>query len=88
MSAKDVVAKAKAAGIKLTTAYVYVIRSHKGKRSGGTGAKPGPRPGGGGGASRSHESAFRKMVLDMGIPRARKLVADVESRLAALIRGP
>lgn len=33
------------------------------------------------------ESSFRRLVLELGLPRARKLIADVEQQLSALIAG-
>jgi hypothetical protein len=47
MPAVDVVAKAKAAGLKISPAFVYAIRSKsrsKGKGAKGSGAKRGPKP--------------------------------------------
>ncbi|HEX3595587.1 MAG TPA: hypothetical protein VHU80_10805 [Polyangiaceae bacterium] len=45
MPAVDVVAKAKAANLKLTPAFVYAIRSKsRNKTAGGPGAKRGPKP--------------------------------------------
>jgi hypothetical protein len=43
LSAAEVVEKAKAKGIELTTAFVYSIRSQA--KSKAKGAKPGPKPG-------------------------------------------
>jgi len=47
MPAADVVAKAKAANLKLTPAFVYAIRSKSRTKGKGRGAKRGPKPAGG-----------------------------------------
>ncbi|MEO7112599.1 MAG: hypothetical protein ABI183_19290 [Polyangiaceae bacterium] len=99
MPAKEVVAKAKAAGMTLSEKHVYVIRSDAKKRSakkkaGGGSAKGSAAPStlatksvassSGGGAN---ETNFRKLVLALGIPKSRSLVSDVERRLNQLISG-
>jgi hypothetical protein len=70
LTAKEVVAKAKAKGIKLSTAYVYVLRSKSGSKSNG---KPGPKPKGG------IEEQFLNVALDVGIGRAGELLERVRS---------
>jgi len=98
-SAKEVVAKAKAAGMKISEAYVYAIRSSSRARAGKAPGVVG-RPRGSGsraaeGAStastaagaRGAEATFRKLVLDLGIRRSRALLDEVESKLARLIAG-
>jgi hypothetical protein len=96
--AKEVVAKAKAAGMTLSEKHVYVIRSDAKKRSakkkaGGaskghvattSSAAKAVTQGAGGG---SNETNFRKLVLALGIPKAKSLVTDVERRLNQLISG-
>jgi hypothetical protein len=99
--AKEVVAKAKAAGMTLSEKHVYVIRSDAKKRS----AKNAKKKAGGGAAPKAHapsslatksvstggggahETNFRKLVLALGIPKAKSLVTDVERRLNQLISG-
>jgi hypothetical protein len=96
--AKEVVAKAKAAGMTLSEKHVYVIRSDAKKRSAKKKAGGGSAKGNaghstlaaksvassGGGAN---ETNFRKLVLALGIPKSRSLVTDVERRLNQLISG-
>lgn len=96
--AKEVVAKAKAAGMTLSEKHVYVIRSDAKKRSakkkaGGGSSKGSAGPSSlaaksvassGGGAN---ETNFRKLVLALGIPKSKSLVSDVERRLNQLISG-
>jgi hypothetical protein len=90
LKAAEVVSKGKAAGLDFAVEYVYAVRQNAKKL----------KTGGGGGASKatahkasaaSHggpaESTFRKLVVELGISRARALVSDVESKLAALVRG-
>jgi len=79
VSAKDVVAKAKAAGFKISEAYVYTIRSTT-KRKGNGRSKTVPPSG-------SPEVTFRTLVLQLGVVRARALLSDVEAKLARLIAG-
>lgn len=88
LPAKEVVARARAAGIKLTTAQVYGTRSYT-RKSGGRG--PG-RPRGTarattGQPARTAEAAFKKLVIDLGVRRARELLDDVEHTLRRLVEG-
>lgn len=87
MSAKDVVAKAKAQGITLTENYVYTIRSaakNKAKK-GGTGRGPGRPKGSRGGASSSgSEQGFIEHALDIGLGNAEKLLARLRARIRSV----
>jgi hypothetical protein len=80
MSAKEVIEKAKAAGHKLTPAYVYVIRS-KGSSKGR--AKPGPKPGRGRSGSNggSAERALIDAALELGFSRARQVLDAAQARI-------
>ena len=78
LTAKEVVAKAKAAGIKLSTGYVYVLRSSSGG-SKPNGLKPGPKPKGS-----SDEAAFLNLALDVGVARAEELLRRVRSAARSL----
>jgi hypothetical protein len=88
--AKEVVAKAKAANLALSENYVYNVRattkSSVRKKGRGDGApkqspkKPSSRSG-------SSEANFRRLVVDLGLARARALLGEVESGLQALISG-
>lgn len=72
--AKDVVAAAKKQGIKLTERYVYVIRSSdkaKAKRGKGPGRVAGRRGG-------DAETALRSAIAELGLSRARQVMAEVE----------
>lgn len=79
MSAKDVVAKAKSEGITISEAYVYSIRSSS-RRKGGLGARSRR-------AGQSTETTFRKLVFEMGLPKARAVLDDLEKKLGDLIEG-
>jgi hypothetical protein len=85
MSAKDVVNKAKEAGIKLTEAYVYTIRSSSKRAGGRRGATPG-RPGRPTNAS-SQDTRFRELALGIGLDRAKALLSEMEGKLRRLIQG-
>jgi hypothetical protein len=72
--AKEVVAAAKKRGIHLTERYVYVIRSSdkaKAKRGKGPGRIGGRRGG-------DAETALRSAIAELGLSRARQVMADVE----------
>jgi hypothetical protein len=101
MSAKDIVAHAKAAGIELTEKYVYKARTpRKGAKAA---AKPAtavrPVPVAKAPATvqaptppktaptGSDEVALRKLVLALGVTRSRQLLDELERGLAALIAG-
>lgn len=95
MSAKEVIDKGKAAGIKLTDRYVYSIRS-KAKVRGGTPARRG-RPRGAGakgiaisergasGASGALESRFFDVALDLGLSKAEALLSNLRARVKQAI---
>jgi hypothetical protein len=93
MSANDVVAAAAKRGMKLTANHVYAVRSTSkpgrprkaaAKR---VSAKPTGRGPGRPSARAGSESTFRRLVLEMGIARAKILVGEVEEKLAALVAG-
>lgn len=93
LSAKDVVAKAKAAGLTLTENYVYTIRSAaKNKSKKGTGRGPG-RPKGSKSASVSMgsngslEKNFVESALELGLGNAEKLLAKLRSRIRSVALG-
>ncbi len=75
LTANEVSEKARQAGLKITPGYVYEIRSSAKRRA----AKPT--------AATSPDAAFRRLVLDLGVVRAKALLADVEKALQALVSG-
>jgi hypothetical protein len=88
MSAKDVLAKGKAAGLKLSEKYVYVIRSKAkagGKRK-GPGRGKGKRAPSVAGLAGAIDARFATLVLDIGLARAETILRNLraKARSAAL----
>src|SRR5437763_14108773 len=82
MPAKDVVEKAKEAGLKLTTAYVYVIRSQArtgGKKSAAR-ANAAPR------APRDAEAKLIAAASEIGLTRSIELLTLEKARVMRLLR--
>jgi hypothetical protein len=77
LSAKEVIAKAKAKGIKITAAYVYVIRSQGGIKKRG---KPGPKPRSAAGDA-GIDRQFIGLALEIGFGRAQQLLDDARARI-------
>lgn len=93
MPAKEVSSRAKAAGLVISPGYVYEIRSstRRKQKGGARAASPAStaRRRGRASAQAGHPSdaAFRKMVLELGLGRARMLLEDVERKLRDMIAG-
>ena len=101
--AKALVVEAKKRGMTLTEHYIYKVRATKlppgplsRGQSGGNGsaaaaARVSARAGGGGplasGGTPKDERDFRALVIEIGVQRARELIAEVEGQLAAIIAG-
>jgi hypothetical protein len=69
--ARDVVAAAKNAGIKLSERYVYVIRSSdRAKARAGGSAR---------GRGKGAENSLRQAIAELGLGRARQVLAEMES---------
>jgi hypothetical protein len=91
MTARQVVEAAAAQGMALTEHFVYNIRSTAKKKAGkskltaAVAAQASAR--GTGRAGRAQESTFRRLILALGLDRAKKLVSEVEAKLTALIAG-
>jgi hypothetical protein len=82
LPAKEVVEKAKEAGLKLTTAYVYVIRSQArtgSKKS--NGAAPTRRP-----ASKDAEARLIAAASEIGLTRSIELLTQEKARVLKLLR--
>lgn len=95
MSAKEVIEKGNAVGLKLTDKYIYSIRS-KSKVSGKSKGKPGRPPKvqsapsvGGKSQSQVTDSSLEKrlmsLALDLGLTRAEQLLASLRTNIAQLI---
>ena len=96
MSAKEVIDKGKAAGIKLTDRYVYSIRSKAKVRGGTPGRRGRPRGAGGklaltgsgrgqGAANGGLESRFFDVALDLGLSKAEALLSNLRARVKQAI---
>jgi hypothetical protein len=82
--AKDVVSKAKAAGLKLNVDYVYKVRSGPGGKA--SPAKRGPgRPPSAPAATRVHadgvEQQLARLLVEHGLDRVQRLVSEIHGRL-------
>ena len=89
MNVKEVVEAGAKQGIKLSRAYVYNIRNTARKKANKPGRKRGrpPKP-----AATAHPTAaagddwqFKKMVLDIGLKKARALMAELESDFRTIV---
>jgi hypothetical protein len=95
MSAKEVIDKGKAAGIKLTDRYVYSIRSKAKVRGGTPGRRGRPRgtgnkgailaTGRGGSGGGALESRFFDVALDLGLSKAESLLSNLRARVKQAI---
>jgi hypothetical protein len=91
MSAKEVLAKGKAAGLKLTEAYIYSIRSKAKGREGKPAARRGRPPKAVSAAASSSlassssggglERQFLSLALDLGLSRAESLLANLRAKV-------
>ncbi len=93
LTPREIVARAKTAGVKLDVGYVYNVR---GKSKASTKKRGRPTTKSTNGAttpattshgSSSNEVTFRKLVYELGVGRAKSLLGDVEAKLSALIAG-
>jgi hypothetical protein len=83
LPAKEVVDKAKEAGLKLTTAYVYVIRSQARtgkKKSSSSSAPHAPRP------SKDAEARLVAAASEIGLTRSIALLQREKERVVRLLR--
>lgn len=101
MPAIKVVEKAKEAGLVLTAQYVYKVRSLTKSAKARSKASPAPVAKKSAVAKKvaapkavrktavpfsSHEAAFRKFVLQLGVQKSKALLNDVERKLRALVK--
>jgi hypothetical protein len=92
--ASDVIAAAAKLGMKLTANHVYAVRS-SGKPAGRAKAatvSAGSVPGRRGRPPKSDtvssvESTFRRLVIELGVSNAKRLLSEVEEKLKALVAG-
>lgn len=93
-TANQIAALAKKAGIKMSVGLVYTTRAYDKKKKGGASkakSKPGPKsktpklqvfPGGSGGS----EADLKKAALEVGFPRALKVVEDLARKFESVQR--
>ena len=96
MTAKDVVAKGKAAGLTLTEKHVWAIRSDSKKRKSNNAAKKATAPKKvsvattskkNGVAAHNAEDLLRTAALALGLPRAMSLLQAEHDRMRRLLGG-
>lgn len=86
--AKEVVAKAKAAGITLSDAYVYNVRATSKTRKAGAGTRGprrGPAPTVNVGGGRGAEELLRAVAAELGLARAIGVLQAEHSRVRRLL---
>jgi hypothetical protein len=80
MSAAEVVAEAHKAGIKISPAHVYVIRSNankSGKKTNGRSRRPSGRPQAAVGTRNGLEQQLEALIMDLGFARAEELLGSI-----------
>jgi hypothetical protein len=92
LAPKQIIEKAKAAGLKLDVSYVYNVRGKTKTSSKKRGRPPVTTSTNGAAApSANHDSStevtFRRLVLTLGFGRAKSLLGEFETKLSALIAG-
>jgi hypothetical protein len=93
MTAAEIIAKAKAAKMTLTSSLVYAVRGRKTSKverhRGGPQKKVGGRRTAGGTPvpAGGTELSFRKLAFDLGINRSRELLNELEQRLREIVEG-
>jgi hypothetical protein len=87
LSAAEVVAKGKAAGIKLTPGHVYTIRAAAKRKDDAPRAARGRKPAGSGRATAGspREREFVALVLELGLVEAEAMLARIRSRIGSAI---
>ncbi len=85
MAAKEIVEKAKAAGVKLTTAYVYVLRSQSRKKPGGKAVHKQSRTSRVG--NHKAEDLLRAVAAELGLANAMSILQSEQDRVHRMLRG-
>lgn len=84
MSAKAIIDEAKKKGLTITSSHIYNLRAKAADPSGGNASR---RRGRHGGTVRSSnegvEAALRKAIAEIGLGRARQVLAEVEARFGS-----
>jgi len=86
---KDIVARGKEKGIKFSRNYVSRVRLMKRKSAGVVARRVGPRvyPAAPAAPVRGEEGAFKRLVVDLGLARARAMLDEVAALFAGAIAG-
>ena len=87
MPAKEVVARAKKAGITLSEKYVYVIRSNSHKKRRRPGRPAGSTMSSSATPTSSAEREFRRLAIEIGVRRAEALLGETRKKVALIIAG-
>lgn len=83
LPAKEVVARAKSAGIKLTERYVYVIRSSDKAKAKSRGMVTVRGRGRGRGGAGGEDRLLRQAIAQLGLRRSREIFEEIERAVAA-----
>lgn len=87
MSANAIIEEAKKKGLTITSSHVYNLRAKAADPSGGNASRRRGRGGGHVGTARASnqeaEAALRKAIAEIGLGRARQVLAEVEARFAS-----
>ena len=86
LKAAEVVKAAKKSGLKISLDYVYKVRSRTPATKAPAAAR-GPGLATARSSSRGGDAEFKRLVIELGVPRAETLVAEVRRRLEEVIRG-
>jgi hypothetical protein len=87
LAGKEVVARAKAAGLKVSLAYVYSTRARrKGKANGNGKRGPGRPKANGAGASANVETLLIAVASELGLGHALEILQHERARVVALFR--
>lgn len=79
-SAGEIVKLGAAKGLTFTESSVYQTRAYDKKKGGAPKGTPGRKPAGNVGTGSNGETTFKKLALEIGFPRAREIVVQLEKK--------
>lgn len=85
--AKEVVERAKKAGLEMSDKYVYVVRSNARKKDGRRRRRKAAVVVAAAPAATPTEKEFRRLTLELGVKKAETILTDTKKRLADIISG-
>ena len=85
-TATEITKLGKAQGFKFSSNLVYATRAYDKKKSGAPKGKPGRKPAGKMAAAGNGDAAFKRIALDIGFPRAREIVVELERKWNDLLK--